>query len=276
MDGNPQGTASIDPRVLTPTRTSRWKRLGHPLLAPALIALLLASVALLPLGGARVYGRWETTVLRFVPLLERLRPARRDPSANVFYYFVPGPDQRPRALDPTDYSADALAGIWKGDPAVWAGVNVDVRRIGWFAPTIETTRVEVRLESNPFASTDAWSRDNMTPSREAFAALLRDPSGKNRPDLAEKFLAGNTVTARTIWWGVLWNYGTLAALALLCVSVALQPAWWRGWVSKRRLRRGLCGTCAYDLSATAATAATAAAVRCPECGSAWAVGSGPA
>ncbi len=266
MDGNPQGIAGIGPRVLTPPRSARWKHLGHPLLALVLVVLLLASVAMLPLGGARVYGRWETTVLGLLPALERVRPSRRDPSANVFYYFVPGPDRRPRALDPADYSADALAGIWKGDPAVWVGVNVDVRRIGWFAPTIETTRVEVTLEATPFAPSDAWSRENLDASRDALAALLRDPAGKNRPDLAAKLLAGNSVTARTIWWGVLWNGATLATLALACVSLALQPAWWRRWVSRRRLRRGLCGTCAYDLSATAEDGGS---LRCPECGSAW-------
>jgi hypothetical protein len=266
MDGNPQGIADIGPRVLTPPRSARWKHLGHPLLAPALLAALLASVAMLPLGGARVYGRWETTVLRLLPVLERVRPARRDPSASIFYYFVPGPDGRPRGVNSTDYSWDETSNIWKGDPAVWVGVNVDVRRIGWFAPTIENTRVEVRLEVTQFAPGDAWSEANLNSSREAFAAMLRDPAGKNRSDLAERFLAGNSVTARTIWWGVLWNYATLAALALLCVSVALQPAWWRGWVSKRRLRRGRCGTCAYDLSATAEDGGS---LRCPECGSAW-------
>ena len=253
-------------RTLTPARSLSWQRLGHPAIAPAILMLLLASVLLLPLAGARIYGRWETTVLKYAPWLERFRPARSDPSVVFDLYFVPDHQQRPTPLDPADYSADALRGIWKGEPAVWVGLNFDVRRIGWFAPTIETTRLETRLQPNPFKPDDTWSNANLEASKAAFVAILRDPARKSRPDLAARFLDGDHVKGRKLWWGVLWNYATLATLAAFCFSIASQPAWWRRWASRRRLARGRCGRCAYDLQAMKTLNA---AVRCPECGEQW-------
>jgi len=276
MQGALHTPTSIGPRVLTPARVSRWQHVGHPAIAPILLALLLASVLLLPLAGARIYGRWETTVLKYAPWLERFRPARRDPSVVFDLYFVPDHQQKPTPLNPTDSSADALQGVWKGDASVWVGLTFDVRRIGWFAPTIETTRLETRLQPNPFDPDHEWSKSNLEESRAAFAAILRDPAQKNRPDLATLFLEGNAVKGRTLWWGIAWNTATLATLALFCTSLIIQPAWWRRRISRRRLRRNHCGRCNYSLEATQAKGAHNAKVQCPECGEQWGVEDVPA
>ncbi len=271
MQGALRTTTRTCPRVLTPARATRWQHVGHPAIAPVLLALLLASVLLLPLAGARIQGRWESTVLKYAPWLERFRPARHNPSVVFDLYFVPNHEQKPTPLNPTDYSADAMQRIWKGDPAVWVGLTFDARRIGWFAPTIETTRFETRLQPNPFNPDQEWSRSNLESSKAAFAAILRDPVQKNRPDLATLFLEGDTVKGRTLWWGIAWNAATLATLALFCTSLIIHPAWWRRRISHRRLRRNHCGRCNYSLEATQAKAAHDAKVQCPECGEQWGV-----
>jgi hypothetical protein len=271
MQGALHTPTSKGPRVLTPASATRWQHVGHPAIAPILLALLLASVLLLPLAGARIYGRWETTVLKYAPWLERFRPARHNPSVVFDLYFVPNHEQKPAPLNPTDYSADAMQRIWKGDPAVWVGLTFDVRRIGWFAPTIETTRFETRLQPNPFKPDHEWSKSNLESSKAAFAAILRDPKQKNRPDLATLFLDGDAIKGRTLWWGIAWNTATLATLALFCTSLIIQPAWWRRRISLRRLRRNHCGRCNYSLEATQAREGHDAKVQCPECGEQWGV-----
>jgi hypothetical protein len=249
-------------------RYSRVQRLGHPAIAPVLVVLLLTSVAALPLAGARIRGRWERTVVELVPWLAELRPASSQPTVVFDLYFVPNAKGEPVPVDPMDTSQQILQDIWNGMPAVWVGMTYDVRRVGWFAPTVETVRVERRGPFNPYKREDAWSTANLDASVAAFEAILRDPAKRNRPDLADAFARGDRVIGRRLWWGIAWNYATLAALAALGATIVAQVSWWRHWLARRRIRKNRCGRCGYDLEGVAPVES---AVKCSECGARWGV-----
>jgi hypothetical protein len=79
---------------------------------------------------------------------------------------------------------------------------------------------------------------------------------------------GDFRRVRVLWWGVVLSAITLAVGVAWMLSVARVlrrlPGVWR----RRRLRRGVCPACGYNLSAISAEHGSR---RCPECGRLWRV-----
>ncbi|HYF14301.1 MAG TPA: hypothetical protein VD971_04425 [Phycisphaerales bacterium] len=68
---------------------------------------------------------------------------------------------------------------------------------------------------------------------------------------------------RIVWWGRVWNGTSIMAAAVAPLSLICFPFWAFGARERRRIRRGLCTRCAYQVQ----TAAGALSM-CPECGQA--------
>jgi hypothetical protein len=162
-------------------------------------------------------------------------------------------------VDPDHASWDRLSRLAQSEPqrVVSASFEDLTRQTGPFYPSFETRRQQVKL--TPWVDS-AWSQEDLRQAREAFLSWLSVWHGSGVP------LYGDSVTSRVNLGNLLANVALALTLLLALLSLAGQRRYMRVWTMERRLRRGVCGACTYDL----ARIEPAEGVKtCPECGAAW-------
>lgn len=161
-------------------------------------------------------------------------------------------------IDPDHASWDRLSRLAMEQPrrVVSAKFQVTTRRQGPLFPALETREQELSLS----AWVDgAWSEEDLRQAREAFFAWLGQRGGPLMP-------AGDITTSRVDLGNLLATLGLSLTFLVALLSLAGQARYMRVWRKERRLRRGVCGVCAYDLGAVEPVGGVRT---CPECGAAW-------
>ncbi|MBC7834192.1 MAG: hypothetical protein H7Y88_03715 [Phycisphaerales bacterium] len=164
-------------------------------------------------------------------------------------------------LDSETSQGDIASLIYNGAEIFEARLNLGTREIGFWVPVVE--RVRYALVLYYLGTTELPSEER---EREV-AAVARGYFLTTVPDLSsmafEEWRVGGKWTRFDVdWWGV-----TQAVLLVLFFLAFLRTLPWlfigvhraRAWPARRRLARGQCPFCGYDLSG-------APSDTCPECG----------
>ncbi len=162
-------------------------------------------------------------------------------------------------IDPDHASWDRLSRLAMSQPrrVVSASFRVATNQTGPLYPMFETREQQLRL--TPWVD-DAWPDEDLRQAREAFFAWL----GAAHPIAAPS--PADSVTSRVSLGNLLANAGLGLTFLTALLSLAGQRRYMRVWVMERRLRRGVCGVCTYDL---ARIEPAGGVITCPECGAAW-------
>jgi hypothetical protein len=236
--------------------------LHHPAVALLAAAALVASYRGLPLHGQ------DTYVDR---LIGRPIPVKMGAESVGVYLLRHGDDPGVefKIIDPDKESWDRLSRLTQERPQdlLYCDYHVRILQRGMWYPMKELTHRQVVVNSmladeglNQFAAGEIGR------ARKAYLAWLASPAGGNLPADAAIVAVDDVVEQRLLLPALLKNAGTLAAAGVLLLSLRGMPDYLRVWVAGRRLRRGRCGVCRYDLSATARGPD---GVQCPECGLVW-------
>jgi hypothetical protein len=162
-------------------------------------------------------------------------------------------------VDPDHASWDRLSRLAQSDPhrVVSASLEVLTSRSGPLYPTLITREQQTKL--TPWVDA-AWSETDLRRAHDTFLAWLCAAHPDARPSSADA-----TTTSLSLRH-LLANTVLFLTLLLAVLSLAGQRRYMRVWIANHRLRRGLCGCCAYDL---ARIEPAGGVTTCPECGAAW-------
>jgi len=236
-------------------RATWWVR--HPLIAALLVSGLV--IALTSLDG--------TTA----GVISRLTGANVDVTrrAKEVYLYRP-PTGGYIVIDPDRESMDRLIPLLQTEAhrVIHATSVLRVERWGWGFPTgltiwrtLEVLPVRGKTPDGGLSFTD----EDLDQARKAFLAWLRI-------DEAWEFWAvklGDRERLEQLDLGNLArNVGVVALAIATLLALAGMPRYVRVWWATRRLARGECAVCRYDLRGAALDGPR---VRCPECGTEWGV-----
>ncbi len=232
------------------------RRFFHPITSLLLLALLLADVWFLPyhtlMGGYSTAGHFINH-----QLLNRDYPRgfRRRPQMSI----IRSADGL-TLKDPDIDSMDAISRARLQEPRDVMDLTyspVDVR-MGFWAPTTHVQKHSILITFG----------ENFTPDQRAAARrMFVEASGAaEQLSFADFQTLATTDIDRTttLWLGYIHNALAVAALILFLLSlrwVPQTPYWIRARIGQRRLSRGLCPRCRYNLHGLRES-------RCPECGTA--------
>jgi predicted Zn-ribbon and HTH transcriptional regulator len=172
-------------------------------------------------------------------------------------------------IDSNHQSWDRLSKLITERPADVLACSYNVRIIqrGMWFPSNELAKREVVITSMMAdESMNNFAPGELSRARKAYLAWLASPAGGNAPKEAALVENGDTLEHRMVYAAILKNAGTVVAAILLLISLRGMPEYLRVWRAGRRMKKGRCGVCKYDLSATEAINGEK---RCPECGAVW-------
>jgi hypothetical protein len=237
-------------------------RLHNPLVALLAAAALFISFHTLPLRGQDTY-------------VDRLigRPIQVEMSTGTNSVWLVrhtgDPNVEFEVIDSNQQSWDRLGRLITERPADVLGCSYSVRIIqrGMWFPSNELAKRDVIITSMmPDESMNNFAPGELGRARKAYLAWLASPTGGNAPKEAALVADGDTLEQRMVYPAVLKNSGTVIAAILLLLSLRGMPEYLRVWRAGRRIKKGRCGVCKYDLSATPAINGEK---QCPECGAMW-------
>lgn len=137
-----------------------------------------------------------------------------------------------------------------------------VRPHGWWYPAVESgTR---RIQVDAMSPWPAFSDRERSRAMEMYLQWAVQQFGHD--EITRELTSGPESVDRIIWPNLVLDVSSAAVVGLLAFSVAGMPRYLRVATSERRLTRGKCGVCRYDLRSIERTEA---GVRCPECGAVW-------
>lgn len=192
------------------------------------------------------------------PPMSTEAPSWRPPTVNIAYYA----------------SADELRLARRGDERTWdvyynIYASSSVTRTGWWGVTDETRTLVVMADiaGNPGGTLRALPADILDRVTTLYLEqitsddpLWRRVAEQMRRSVRRTYLGGALESRRVLWAGWARNAASIVlALAFVC-SLWWIPARWlerRRW---RRLARGICPDCRYELGSMSPEAP------CPECG----------
>jgi hypothetical protein len=244
--------------MATGRRARAWLRrwVGNPVASVVLLAGLVGDSFTLgrdwrytPLGGPvnAVFGKARTA------------PTVLDPWGPELYVVRSGGDFR--VIDPSVESWDELSSLLSaGDVPIVACVFTEHNwRRGFWATTSQqhSRRVAMAPTSGDWSDSDLAAARSVLFHQERVPALTWS-SIQPWVDVSE----ADHRKIRVLWGGVFHDVLALGVLLLLLYSIARWPAWFAAHPLSRRARRiarGLCPSCGYDLRGIEACL-------CPECG----------
>jgi hypothetical protein len=235
--------------------------LHNPLVALLAAAALFISFRALPLPGQ------DTYVDR---LIGRPIQVKMNGGAGIYLLRHTGdPNVEFQIIDSNKESWDRLSKLYTERPADLLACSYNARIIhrGMWFPSNELAKREVVITS--FIADE--SKNNFQPgelsrARKAFLDWLACPTGGGAPQEAALVANGDTLEQRMVYPAVLKNVGTVMAAIVLLLSLRGMPEYLRVWRAGRRMKKGRCGVCKYDLGATNPINGEK---QCPECGAAW-------
>jgi hypothetical protein len=235
--------------------------LHHPLVALLALAGLCASVRGLPLQGGdawidRLIGRPIQVPMGVPPGVYLLRHGD-DPSVEF------------QVINPDKESWDRLSKLVEKRPqdVLGCGYSVRIIRRGMWYPSNELATRQVQITSMmPDESMNNFAPGELDRARKAYLDWLASPSGGNVPHEAALVAEGDSIEQSMVIGAVLRNTGTLLAAGLLLLSLWGMPDYVRVWLASRRIRKGRCGVCKYDLRGIERGEE---GLKCPECGAVW-------
>lgn len=140
---------------------------------------------------------------------------------------------------------------WIGDASVFDRCHL----IGWWAPTVDRYRPTLDIYAEP-----ALTDDEIAFVRSEFVNYF---ASIGELDFAQWVRDGRTKVDRLLLFGYMRNtLAFLCALLVLIATIRFTRARILSVRTDRRIERGLCSNCAYNLRG-------ARAHRCPECGHAF-------
>jgi hypothetical protein len=233
-------------------RLKRW--LANPIASVVLLGVLVGDALTLPRDWreATAVGR----VVRSLLLTPRPTGWHFGPE-----FFVIREELGVRFIHPNDDSWDELSALLvRGDiPIAECSFRDSVYRSGLWAHVTE--HHSRRLLIYPLLGT--WSESDLAAARSAVFIESGVPSSvEQRVEEWQDITNGDLVENRVLLGGITHTAFALVIAAGLIYSLTGWPAWFaaRPWSrSARRRSRGLCPSCAYELSGIESGV-------CPECG----------
>lgn len=228
----------------------RWG--GNPVASVVLVAALVGDAFTLPRDSD------QTPVASVVEAVFFSRPMRCYFPAEVYVIQTP---ERMKVVDPEEESWDELATALSGGttPVAVCDLRYDTRRLGLWSQVVQTERSGISIQ--PVSG--AWSEAQHGAAREAlFDERTRSLACWELIEAYESNLGALTRTTKVLWGGVLNDLLVVLLLAGLAYSFAGWPAWFASHPlsrRSRRLARGQCADCGYDLRGLDTGV-------CPECG----------
>jgi hypothetical protein len=229
-------------------RVPRW--LGNPIASAILAGVLALDLTLLVRGGS------EGSLPSFVSSYFQSRSTQSGILAGI---LAVRDETGMRLIDPEVESWDELSALLdRGEPVLSFVFARTERRIGFWVPTSEHFYRGVRH----YTLSGDWTESQVRRAK----ALLHD-AAESKPERHWLVYARDVIDApersRRILWPGVARSAFAATLALgLILSILGWPAWFarRPWSRRRRrLERGQCPGCGYDLRGVESP-------RCPECG----------
>lgn len=246
--------------MATGRRVRAWLRrwVANPIASVVLATLLVADGLTLPheWRNSTTAGRAMRDAIGWVFMEARPTGTHVSPD----FYVVRGADGM-RFIDENTQSWNALSSLLSSgdDPVAECYLRESVFREGFWAFTSEHYDRSLRV----IPLTGEWTEADASATRAAlFGGSDVPPSVRDRARGWSALATGDSRTSRVRWIGVGHNLLSLMVLVLLMYSVS----GWRAWFAahplsrrSRRVARGLCLNCGYDLRGVGSGV-------CPECG----------
>ncbi|MFG0242672.1 MAG: hypothetical protein ACF8R9_07815 [Phycisphaerales bacterium JB054] len=179
----------------------------------------------------------------------------------IFEFYAVRTEGTLRVIDPQHTSWDELAAILSENEDFVARCTPYHMRLrqGFWSYVYETEHRGVEIQP----LTKRWSEDDLVAAREfLFSDQFEDSSSGYWVSSFRDVAAQDRSTHRILWLGVAHDAFALLTFTALLYSFTGWPAWFAAhpWSRRnRRLLRGLCPECGYDIRGLST---------CPECGTA--------
>jgi hypothetical protein len=238
-------------------RLRRW--VANPIASVVLVGVLIGDSLTLPRNSRpTVIGRQVRHVLEYLSG-QKWTPGSSDPPWTDVYW-VADPDGI-QIIYPAVESWGPISDLISADalPIAECSPYDLAHRSGFWAPTV--THYSRGISVSPL--TGEWSDNDLTSVRLALVVESRQfPAAWELVEHWSDVAVVDRSWRQILWGGVAHNALALTVFAALLYSFTGWPAWiaQRPWsVRSRRLDRGLCLSCGYDLRGLGGTI-------CPECG----------
>ncbi|HYE60822.1 MAG TPA: hypothetical protein VD997_02405 [Phycisphaerales bacterium] len=233
-------------------RFERWTwHLRNPLVVVLLLALVGMSCYYADSWDRGSLGPFRKRQVRYPTYTEQVFVLRRG-------------DGGYEVLDPQFMSWDRLSRLTQENAYDLLDVQyVQVDEVfGRWYPTWYESRRWIVMDPLGLKAGKEWSDAELARVRELFLGRL----AVTMPEQAASVRNGNALVREVRWDGVALNGLSLVVGLLLPFLAYGSPPYVRLAVARRRLARGECGCCRYELQGMVGADGR---VRCPECGAVW-------
>lgn len=199
------------------------------------------------------------SLLNMQPYMETVAP-----SVDVSRLYERDEDGFIHLYDIDQQSADELTRLMMNEPIGLFAVRFvrKVTRRGSWAPTLERVEQRVILQG--------WGKQAELSDRERdvlISAMAADLAAAGEKELARLVPRGSLTETRWLWTGIAHNVIAAGLLLFAFISFySLSCSGWAEWRAFRKLSRGVCPECGYDMSSVRTSDGF---WRCPECGLGW-------